>query len=342
MRREQRTEHFEKRVGLLERGNRARAVDIGDGADPQTTRRYLAHRLSARAGEDVEAETAEARVRDRVARILDEIGHDGPWELEWWSTYSANTLFLEEYRCGRVFFAGDSAHIVPIFGVRGLNNGLADAHNIGWKLAYYLNGHAPESILDTYSPERRGATLDVFVHATKSAAFMTPPTRGWHLMRQAALSLMAEHSFVRKFADPRQMAPYIYADSPLTSPADDSTGSMSFRAGEVMPDARLEQGGFLSERLGDGFTVLHVAAPGETGASSAALELRELEPRLTWLSLGGHAADALSVADRSQHYQTAGTTVLVRPDMHIAAAWPVLDRDLVRNALRRALSGRPL
>ena len=62
-----------------------------------------------------------------------DIGHTKPWELEWWSVYSANTLCLDDYRHGRVFFIGDAAHIVPIFGVRGLNNGLADAENLGWK-----------------------------------------------------------------------------------------------------------------------------------------------------------------------------------------------------------------
>ena len=88
-----------------------------------------------------------------------------------------------------MFFIGDAAHIVPIFGVRGLNNGLADAQNIGWKLALVLHGEADDGLLDSYSPERRGATLDVFANATKSTRFMTPPTRGWRLMRDAALSL---------------------------------------------------------------------------------------------------------------------------------------------------------
>ncbi len=66
-------------------------------------------------------------MRASVAAVLTEIGYDGDWDLEWWSIYSANTLALDDYRDGRVFFIGDSAHIVPIFGVRGLNNGLADA-----------------------------------------------------------------------------------------------------------------------------------------------------------------------------------------------------------------------
>ena len=80
-------------------------------------------------GESEEDALREDNIRARVTAILADIGHTKPWELEWWSVYSANTLCLDDYRHGRVFFIGDAAHIVPIFGVRGLNNGLADADN---------------------------------------------------------------------------------------------------------------------------------------------------------------------------------------------------------------------
>ena len=122
------------------------------------------------AGEDRSEAVEEATIRNRVGAILRDIGHNGSWELEWWSIYTANTLCLDEYKHGRVIFIGDSAHIVPIFGVRGLNNGLADAYNVGWKLSYVLNEDADASLLDTYSPERRGTTLDVFANASKRAS----------------------------------------------------------------------------------------------------------------------------------------------------------------------------
>ena len=77
-------------------------------------------------------------------------------------------------------------------------------------------GEAEDSLLDSYSPERRGATLDVFANATKSTRFMTPPTRGWRLAREAALSLSLKHEFPRGLANPRQMQPYTYSESPLT------------------------------------------------------------------------------------------------------------------------------
>ncbi|MCT2583818.1 FAD-dependent oxidoreductase [Actinophytocola gossypii] len=59
------------------------------------------------------------------------------------------------YRAGRVFFAGDSAHVVPPSGSYGANTGIADAHNLAWKLAAVLGGQAGQSLLDTYEDERR-------------------------------------------------------------------------------------------------------------------------------------------------------------------------------------------
>ncbi|WP_405165559.1 FAD-dependent monooxygenase [Nocardia sp. NBC_01499] len=60
-----------------------------------------------------------------------------------------------QYRAGRVFFAGDAAHVVPPSGSFGANTGIADGHNLAWKLAAVLNGQAGDALLDTYEDERR-------------------------------------------------------------------------------------------------------------------------------------------------------------------------------------------
>ncbi|MDF1727566.1 MAG: FAD-dependent monooxygenase, partial [Sulfitobacter sp.] len=207
-----------------------------------------------RDGESADEAIAEENVRTSVQSVLDDLGHTGDWELEWWSVYSANTLALDDYRDGRLFFVGDSAHIVPIFGVRGLNNGLADAQNIAWKLARVVQGQAGEALLDSYSPERRGATLEVFANATKSARFMTPPTSGWQLMRDAALNLSLTHPFAGELANPRQMTPYTYADSPIVL-ADDEGFDGGPVPGAPLPEVRLGDH-FLSDLLGPGFSLV--------------------------------------------------------------------------------------
>lgn len=275
-----------------------------------------------RDGEDEEEAIREDTVRASVAAVLKEIGYSGAWDLEWWSIYSANTLALDDYRDGRVFFIGDSAHIVPIFGVRGLNNGLADAQNIAWKLAWVLQGKAGEALLDSYTPERRGATLDVFLNASKSARFMTPPTAGWQLMRDAALNLALSHPFAGVLANPRQMTPYTYADSPIILP-DDPAFDGGPCPGATLPEARVGDR-FLSDLLGPGFTLI-------TFGSSLVDSLTDLDISFVSLQPGSEAAEVLAAKATSAY--------LVRPDLHIAARWHEASPDAIRQAFAQSLAG---
>lgn len=264
----------------------------------------------------------ESTVRASVTAVLDEVGYDGDWELEWWSTYSANTLALDDYRDGRIFFIGDSAHIVPIFGVRGLNNGLADAHNIAWKLGWVLNGKAAPSLLDSYTPERRGATLDVFANATKSARFMTPPTRGWEVMRDAALNLALSHPFAGQLANPRQMTPYTYGDSPAVS-LDDPAFDGGPVAGAIVPQGRVGDG-FLTDHLGEGFSLILFD---ETVANDIQLS----SVKIVIIDIQSELAKALSATQNSAY--------LVRPDLHIAARWHSATHAAIAKGLNDATTG---
>jgi 3-(3-hydroxy-phenyl)propionate hydroxylase len=283
-----------------------------------------------REGESEEEALLEDNIRARVGAILADIGHDKPWELEWWSIYSANTLCLDDYRHGRIFFIGDAAHIVPIFGVRGLNNGLADADNLGWKLALVLNGEADDQLLDSYSPERRGATLEVFAHATKSTRFMTPPTRGWRLAREAALSLSLRHEFPRGLANPRQMQPYSYSESPLTPFAGrDAEFAAGPFSGNASPNAELADGSHLLDRAGDGMTAI-LFCDGSPDAEQAELlaQLGKLDKRFVPLLIQRNrtARGAKNILDGDGEIAglfaaTPGTLYLLRPDLHIAGRW---------------------
>jgi 3-(3-hydroxy-phenyl)propionate hydroxylase len=286
-----------------------------------------------REGEDPAAAVEEAKIRARVGAILDEIGHRGPWELEWWSIYTANTLCLDEYRHGRVAFIGDAAHIVPIFGVRGLNNGLADAFNIGWKLGYVLSGRADPRLVDTYSPERRGATLDAFANAGKSTRFMTPPSRGSALVRAAVLSLAVKHPFARQFANPRQMQPYTYRETLGEAVRRrDAELHAGPAAGSACPNARLADGRYLLDLPGRGFSTLTFvddALDPRIGGLYA--ELERIDPDFTGLivsrrELGGTIADP-DGAVAGLFGAEPGTCYLLRPDLHIAGRWRSLAQE---------------
>jgi 2-polyprenyl-6-methoxyphenol hydroxylase-like FAD-dependent oxidoreductase len=77
------------------------------------------------------------------------------------SRFGDATRQAERYRTGRVFLAGDAAHIHPPIGGQGLNLGIQDAFNLGWKLAAEVDGWAPEGLLDTYETERHPVAADV-------------------------------------------------------------------------------------------------------------------------------------------------------------------------------------
>jgi 3-(3-hydroxy-phenyl)propionate hydroxylase len=295
-----------------------------------------------REGESEQEALREENIRARVTAILANIGHTKPWELEWWSIYSANTLCLDDYRHGRIFFIGDAAHIVPIFGVRGLNNGLADAENIGWKLALVLHGEADERLLDSYSPERRGATLDVFANATKSTRFMTPPTRGWRLAREAALSLSLKHEFPRGLANPRQMQPYTYSESRLTPHAGrDAEFAGGPVCGSAAPNAKLGDDSYLLDRTGNGMTAILFGADQPTGEQAALLEqLGRIDKRFVPIvvSSGGTTCAAHTIADKEGEIArlfaaVPGTLYLLRPDLHIAGRWKsIIPAEIVKTA----------
>ncbi|HEX2139399.1 MAG TPA: FAD-dependent monooxygenase [Woeseiaceae bacterium] len=302
-----------------------------------------------RGHEDPVEAVREANVRRRLQAILDMIGHEGAWDLEWWSIYTANTLCLDDYRHGRILFVGDSAHIVPIFGVRGLNNGFDDAVNAGWKLAYVLQGRAGDALLDSYTPERRGATLDVFRNAGKSSRFMTPPSRGYALLRKAALQLSLSQEFTRRLADPRQVAPYTYADSPLTSfPERDREFVGGVPAGAVAVNRRTGADDFLLGHAGPGFTGL-CFSKGESlpgGLPDLARRLQSIDPdfRLIQVSRTPARHEGIDVivdeGNISEGYAARdGTFYLLRPDRHVAARWLVAESAEIESALRAALAG---
>ena len=285
----------------------------------------------------------ESNIRAKVSAILDMLEEGEDWELEWWSIYKAFTLCLDNYRHGPFLFLGDAAHLVPIFGVRGLNSGLADASNVAWKLAAVLQGNAEDRLLDTYSPERRGATMEIFENAAKSTAFMTPPTYGQELLRDAVLSLSLRHEFARPFLNPRQSTPYIYDASSLTSARDaDAEFTCGPQAGAPLLDTRLDDGTHLLDHLSNGFQLLAFEQDERTWDELSQALLSEPVP-VHLIHVGRARREAATnLSDGhgrlSERYGACpGSAYLVRPDRHVAARWRQMSPAAMVQALRIAL-----
>jgi len=95
-------------------------------------------------------------------------------EVRWASRFGDAARQLEHYRHGRVLFAGDAAHIHLPVGGQGLNLGLQDAVNLGWKLAAQVRGHAPDGLLDSYHDERHPVAARVLLSTRAQAALGLP------------------------------------------------------------------------------------------------------------------------------------------------------------------------
>jgi rifampicin monooxygenase len=107
----------------------------------------------------------------------------------WLSRFGDATRLVDRYRVGRVLLAGDAAHIHPPTGGQGLNLGIQDAFNLGWKLAADINGWAPEGLLDGYHTERHPVAADVLDN-TRAQTELISPEPGPQAVRRLVSELM--------------------------------------------------------------------------------------------------------------------------------------------------------
>ncbi|AXI78276.1 rifampin monooxygenase [Peterkaempfera bronchialis] len=113
----------------------------------------------------------------------------GAHSPRWLSRFGDATRLAERYRTGRVLLAGDAAHIHPPTGGQGLNLGVQDAFNLGWKLAAEVNGWAPEGLLDSYHAERHPVAADVLDN-TRAQMLLLSPEPGPRSVRRLVSELM--------------------------------------------------------------------------------------------------------------------------------------------------------
>jgi rifampicin monooxygenase len=223
----------------------------------------------------------------------------GAHSPRWLSRFGDATRLAERYRVGRVLLAGDAAHIHPPVGGQGLNLGIQDAFNLGWKLAAQINGWAPEGLLDTFHAERRPVAADV-LESTRAQMHLLSVEPGPQAVRRLLSELMDVDGVTRHLTEKTAAISIRY----------DDIGDGHPLLGRRLRDLRLG-GGRLYELLRSGRGMLL----DQTGQLSAQ----------GWEERVDHVVDVSEELDVP--------AVLLRPDGHVA--WVGQDQLDLISRLRR-------
>ncbi|MGY5124831.1 FAD-dependent monooxygenase [Streptomyces nigrescens] len=224
-------------------------------------------------------------------------------EVLWSSLYRPKAGMADTFRDGRVFLAGDAAHIHSPAGGQGLNTSVQDAYNLGWKLGQVLRHGAPDTLLDSYETERRPIAARILDTSTR-------------LHRSGSL---------RRGRDLHQLD-IGYPGSPLTRELRTDLAEGVPVAGDRAPDAPCTTADGRPTRLFDAFRGPHftLLTLGATDLDDTALPadpallrvVRVGGPSPDLLDTGGHVRDA---------YGSGPAVLLIRPDGYLALAAPAED-----------------
>src|SRR5450830_1464110 len=254
--------------------------------------------------------------------------HIGFWDLRF--------MLADRYRQGRVFIAGDAAHSHPPYGGYGVNSGLEDARNLGWKLAATLQGWGGERLLDSYDAERRpvfASTINDFIARSieTDRAFLEQhdPSRdqaafeaAWQARAQGAVGEV--HAFEPHY----EGSGMVWGSDGRSSGA---KGSHRFEArpGHHLAPAALPSGRNVFEALGTGFSLLVV---GEAGAHAGAVQAFREEAAGLGLPL-----TVVDCGQGSEPERYGAALILVRPDQFVSWVGAGASVAVARQALQRSV-----
>jgi 2-polyprenyl-6-methoxyphenol hydroxylase-like FAD-dependent oxidoreductase len=250
----------------------------------------------------------------------------------WLANFRCHRRSASAYRRGRVLLAGDAVHIHSPAGGQGLNAGITDAHNLGWKLALVAAGVAPDRLLDSYGTERRPVAEQVLTltHALVHYGSMSHPVK--RRVRDVVVPALGRSQAIQRRATRRLSQVYVTYPSGALARRDRFRGP---GVGQRVPDLQVSEGPQATATnlhgvLRAGRHVLVVpAARTDTVCSDPALR-----PYLGYLDI------VVGDASTARGARATGLVVLVRPDGHVAARGKP-DRMAAVTGYLRDLFGEP-
>ena len=291
-------------------------------------------------GVQITIDTAAALIRKAT-------GIDLPFEVLSIDEWVAHRVVANRYRDGRVFLAGDACHLHPPYGGFGMNMGVSDAVDLGWKLAAVLQGWGGETLLRSYELERRPVHLHVLQeaaanHANISNALYEDGLEDDTPAGAAARLRVGQRINAAKLSEFYTLGTILgdrYSDSPVVQqvagaaapPRDFLNYVPSSAPGGRAPHAWLHDGSSLYDHFGPGFTLLALPAAPDIFIHAAVSDATRMGVPLTILRSDNPAIASLYLR----------RLTLIRPDQHIAwggDSWP--DRDGI-NVLAMATGQLP-
>lgn len=291
------------------------------------------------AGFDLAAERASGDLDARVRRITGSV----PYEIVWATAYRFHERVAERMSRGRVFLAGDAAHVYAPFGARGLNSGIADAENLAWKLGLVRNDWSPAGLLDSYHAERWAAAQENLRVTSQTMEFLAPQTAELRRRRTRLLERAMVDPAARSLINSGKLAePYWYTTGPLTTPGrslaafPQQPGALRPPVpGVLCPDGPCDVDGSttrLRRLFGAGFVVL----TGSTASAEAAAKTAATAIAAPVSCYSLEALDRKAVL-RTALAATKDSIHIVRPDGYLAAVLARLDAGRLTRALRRTV-----
>jgi hypothetical protein len=237
-----------------------------------------------------------------------ELEHFDISNVNWFSTYKVHTRHVDKFSVGRVFLAGDSAHIHSPAGGQGMNTGIQDGYNLAWKLAWVLTGRSSTELLNTYNEERLPNAEQLTKTTDRFFGLVASPEPFLVFTRLYIFPYIAQFLFrldpVKRFVFPRISQIQInYEDDSLSRQA----GSYKVKAGDRMPWFRID-GRSIYDDLREPTFHLLVFADGKTDISAFHPPAAESMDRHDY-SLFPHIAELFG--------STGSFFVILRPDNYI-------------------------
>lgn len=267
---------------------------------------------------------------EAVAAIKASTGIDLPYEVLSSDEWVASRLLADRYRSGRVFLIGDACHLHPPFGGFGMNMGIADGVDIGWKIAAVEQGWGGPALLESYEAERRPAHEYVLDEAEANHAVLPnllvrdrldEDSPEGEAVRAEVVEIIERHKPAEFYALGVVLG-YCYTDSPVI--VDDGSGETWQRSRDYVPSALpgclaphkwLDETTSLYDLFGEGFTLLVLDVDHSADIAAARREAEE----------AGLPIKVVEVADEGLRTLYRQPLALIRPDQHVAwrgANWP--------------------